>query len=153
MKLLQVGKTKERFAEEALTYYQKRIRKYGELEIITVPAAKGKQDREALKKEEERAIRKRLPKDPVLVLLDEKGKSMDSPGFARELRGLQERGNKGLSFAIGGAYGFSEEFRKEAHLILSLSPMTFSHQLVRILFLEQLYRALSIIHGDPYHNA
>lgn len=153
MKLIQVGKTRKRFTEEALEHYQKLIRKYAKLELITVPAAKGKRSEEALKKEEEKSIRKQLPKDPTLILLDEKGKEKSSENFAKELERLLEIPGKELCFVIGGAYGFTKEFKEEADHLLSLSPMTFSHQLVRIVLLEQLYRAFSIMRGDPYHNA
>lgn len=152
MKLLQVGKTKERFTEEALAYYQKRIRKYAELELITVPAAKGKGSQEAQKQEEERAIRKQLPKTPFLVLLDEKGERMNSKSFAGELRVFREKAGKDLTFVIGGAYGFTPDLLERADRSIALSALTFSHQIARIVFLEQLYRGLSILRGDPYHN-
>jgi len=152
MKLLQVGKSKERFTEEAIAYYQKRIRKYAELELITIHSSKGKRSKEEQKEEEERAIRKQVPKSPFLVLLDEHGDRMDSRTFASELKGLRERAGKGLTFVIGGAYGFTSALFKEADRSIALSEMTFSHQVTRIVFLEQLYRGLSILHGDPYHN-
>ncbi|MFB6257761.1 MAG: 23S rRNA (pseudouridine(1915)-N(3))-methyltransferase RlmH [Flavobacteriales bacterium] len=152
MKLLQVGKTKERFTEEAIAYYQKRIRKYAELELITVPAAKGKRSQESHKQEEERRIRKELPKSPFLVLLDERGASMDSKTFAGELKKFREKAGKDLTFVIGGAYGVPPALSQEADRSIALSEMTFSHQVARIVFLEQLYRGLSILNGDPYHN-
>lgn len=152
MKLLQVGKTKERFTHEAFAHYEKRIRKYTKLEPIIVPSAKGKRSTEEIKREEAKGIRQRLPKKATLVLLDEKGKSMDSEGFAKELSSLMEQGGKELTFVIGGAYGLSQDLKEDAHLLLALSKMTFSHQLTRIVLLEQLYRGLSILHGDPYHN-
>ncbi len=153
MRIVQVGKTKERFIEEALAHYEKRIRKYAELELITVPPAKGKRSSEEIKREEAKGIRQKLSKKGSLVLLDENGKSMDSESFAQALNSWMEHGGKELTFVIGGAYGFPEELKKEAHLLLALSKMTFSHQLARIVLLEQLYRGLSIIHGDPYHNS
>jgi 23S rRNA (pseudouridine1915-N3)-methyltransferase len=153
MKLLQVGKTKKSFTEEAMKHYQKRIRKYARLEVLTVPAAKGKGSTAEQQEEEEKAIRRQLPKDPFLILLDEGGEKMSSEGFSRELEGSHRKRGKELVFAIGGANGFSEALKRDADRILSLSEMTFSHQLVRVLFLEQLFRALSISNGDPYHNA
>ncbi|MFB6257516.1 MAG: 23S rRNA (pseudouridine(1915)-N(3))-methyltransferase RlmH [Flavobacteriales bacterium] len=152
MKILQVGKTKERFAEEALVHYQKRIRKYVRLEFITVPAAKGKGSIESIKREETKGIRQKLSKNPMLVLLDENGTGMDSGSFARKLNSLMEHGGKELTFIIGGAYGLSDDLKREAQLLLALSEMTFSHRLARIVLLEQLYRGLSIIHGAPYHK-
>jgi 23S rRNA (pseudouridine1915-N3)-methyltransferase len=87
------------------------------------------------------------------ILLDEKGREMDSAGFARLLQQIMNRGTRNLGFIIGGPYGYAEEVYQEITDSLSLSRMTFSHQLVRLVFLEQLYRAFTIIRGEPYHHA
>ena len=88
----------------------------------------------------------------MVILLDEAGKSMDSRGFATYLDNWRQRSPKRLIFILGGAYGFSQDIRDRAAGLLSLSPMTFNHQLARIVFLEQLYRGMTILNGHPYHH-
>ena len=95
---------------------------------------------------------KALPADASIVLLDERGEQMDSRGFARWLQKTMNSSMRNLIFVIGGAYGFSEALYGKADMVLSLSRMTFSHQITRIVFAEQLYRAFTIIKGEPYHH-
>ncbi len=104
------------------------------------------------RKEGEKILKHLKPKDYV-ILLDEKGRMFDSVSWAEHLQRKMNHFSGDLVFVIGGAYGFSPQMYERAAEKLSLSPMTFSHQLIRLIFAEQLYRAFSIIHGKPYHNA
>ncbi len=101
--------------------------------------------------ESERILAAFRPGEKVVVL-DEKGKTLTSSQFAGQIGGWRDQGVRQVAFVIGGAYGFTDEVRKRADLIMSLSAMTFPHQLVRVLFAEQLYRAFSILGGSPYHH-
>jgi 23S rRNA (pseudouridine1915-N3)-methyltransferase len=94
---------------------------------------------------------KQIPPNATLVLLDERGDQMDSPGLASFIGKQRDAGVAEVVFAIGGAYGFSEEFRRRGRMI-SLSRMTFTHQMVRVFLLEQLYRAFTILNNEPYHH-
>ena len=105
-----------------------------------------------MKQKEGELILNKLKTDDYLILLDERGRAMTSIDFAAYLEKLFQHSSKRIIFASGGAYGFAEEVRQRANATLSLSPMTFSHRLIRLLFLEQLYRAMTIIHKHPYHN-
>ena len=110
-------------------------------------------DIHAVKLLEGKLLLKSLDKKTFVILLDERGERFSSVQFARILEKKMVEGNKDLVFIIGGAFGVSEEIYRRADRVISLSSMTFSHQVVRILLMEQLYRALTIIHGEPYHHA
>ena len=134
--------------------FSKRVSRLVPFEIITVPDIKNRRSLsmgEQIKKEGE-AIRSKLVKGDYLILLDERGKSISSIQFAESLDSLFQSSSKRIVFVIGGPYGLDKDLHREASSTLSLSKMTFSHQLVRLLFVEQLYRALSILGGLPYHN-
>ena len=105
-----------------------------------------------LKKEEAKLFNQNLENTDLVVLLDEKGKEFTSREFAQKLNGYQNNSIKRICFLIGGAYGFSEEIYKRANEKLSLSKMTFTHQMIRLFFVEQIYRADQILQGKPYHN-
>jgi 23S rRNA (pseudouridine1915-N3)-methyltransferase len=152
--LLVVGKNKTDYVKEALEEYQKRINKYLQFrieELTGVKASKKNSEREIKKKEEEQII-KFLPSDALVVLLDERGKMYTSGDFAKWLQKQLISAKKNLVFVIGGAYGFGEKIHEKADMKISLSKMTFSHQITRIVFAEQLYRAFTIIKGEPYHH-
>ena len=106
---------------------------------------------EEMRRLECRRMEKQIPPDATLILLDERGEQFDSPGLAAFIGKQRDSGAGELTFAIGGAYGFSEEFRRRGKL-LSLSRMTLTHQMVRTFLLEQIYRAFTIINGEPYHH-
>lgn len=153
MELIWIGPTKPTSIFELVEDYRKRIQHWVPLKIKEIKPVKGIQVGTKLIIEEEKLLKKCLEGgEHYLILLDEKGKSFDSQQFAKWLDGhlSQTRGN--LTFIIGGAFGFSAAMRKEAHEVISFSPMTLSHQLIRLVFMEQLYRGLSIIHHQPYHN-
>jgi len=150
-----IGKTKESFLREGIRQYEKRLQRYlsfGWTELPDVRQA-GKMAPNQLMEAEAKLIRQRLQPNDRLILLDEQGKQWTSPGFAGFLETeLQHTAGK-LIFVVGGAYGFPEELKKEAHHLLSLSKMTFSHQMVRLFFIEQMYRAMTILRNEPYHHA
>ncbi|MCX6248406.1 MAG: 23S rRNA (pseudouridine(1915)-N(3))-methyltransferase RlmH [Bacteroidetes bacterium] len=154
VKLVAIGKTDEPYLLEGMKEYEGRIRRYLSLEVIEIPGLKnashlGKPEWKA------REAAKILPfftASDIVILLDEKGKEMSSTEFSSFLNQKFGSGSKNLVFVIGGPYGFDESVRKSAHFQLSLSRMTFSHQMVRLFFLEQLYRALTILRNEAYHH-
>jgi 23S rRNA (pseudouridine1915-N3)-methyltransferase len=150
LRVLWVGKSKEGWVREALADYAGRIRRYSPLELCEVRDEKGAEAEEMRRRECER-LEKQIPAGATLVLLDERGRQMDSPELAAFIGAQRDAGTGELVFAVGGAYGFSEEFRSRGRL-LSLSKMTFTHQMVRVFLLEQLYRAFSILNNEPYHH-
>ncbi|MCB9288628.1 MAG: 23S rRNA (pseudouridine(1915)-N(3))-methyltransferase RlmH [Lewinellaceae bacterium] len=150
-----IGKTSEPYLEEGMALYQKRLGyylKFG-LEIIPDVRKAGKLSPDQLKVKEAESVLRRLQPGDFLVLLDEAGKQHTSESFAGFLNHKMQMSYKRLIFLIGGAYGFSPELYARADGKLSLSRMTFSHQMVRLFFLEQLYRAMTILNNEPYHNA
>lgn len=135
--------------------YEKRLRKYGSCEFLVLPDVKnaGSLPVQELKKKEWALFSSKMGKGAKLVLLDEKGKSLTSVEFAGFIRQQRLQSVKELVFLMGGAFGFDDEAYKTADASISLSPMTFSHQLARLVFAEQLYRAFTIIHGEKYHHS
>ncbi len=152
--LLQTGKTTEKYVSEGVELYSARIRKYSGFEVITIPEIKNIRNMSAdeVKIREGRRILQAIGKNDFVVLLDEKGKELRTTEFALWIEKQTMVSGKRMLFVIGGPWGFSDEFSKTAEFTLSLSRMTFPHQLVRVLFLEQLYRALTIIKGESYHH-
>lgn len=154
LKLIVIGKTSKSYLEEGMNDYFKRINRYLSFEYEIVPGVKlGKKiSAKDLKKKEAEAVLKRIRPSDYLVLTDEKGKAMNSLAFAEFLNKKLSESRKQLVFLIGGAHGFSDKLIKRADYKISFSEMTFSHQLFRLIFAEQLYRAFSIIKNEPYHN-
>jgi len=152
--LLQTGKTAEKYISDGVADYSARIGRMTNFEIFTVPDLKntGKMPPAEQVLREGRAILSFIRSDDYVVLLDRKGKDVDTMGFAGKLQKFLQMPNKRLLFLIGGPWGVSDEVYRRANFILSLSKMTFSHQMVRLLFMEQLYRVLTIIKGIPYHH-
>lgn len=148
--LICTGKTTEKFVSEGMLLYGDRLKHYCKFNILDIEAGKG--DAVQIRKKETEHIFKKIGEKDFLVLLDEKGKEFTSSGFADVLRHHQNISTKNLVFVIGGAYGFSDEVYKRANLKIALSKMTFPHQLVRVIFLEQLYRAFTILKGEKYHH-
>ncbi|MGM0463033.1 MAG: 23S rRNA (pseudouridine(1915)-N(3))-methyltransferase RlmH [Bacteroidota bacterium] len=152
--LLQVGKTDDKYLNDGLSVYHSRIQKLMPFEVKTVAESKARQKKpvSVVKKEEAERILAACRKGDTLILLDEGGKSMGSRNFATFLQKTMNTGPRRIVFIIGGPGGVHHELKDRADKVLSLSAMTFSHQLVRLLFAEQLYRALTILKGIPYHN-
>ncbi|MEX0983349.1 MAG: 23S rRNA (pseudouridine(1915)-N(3))-methyltransferase RlmH [Bacteroidales bacterium] len=147
------GKTKERYLKEGVGEYLKRMERYAPLTSITIPDPKisGKADREQVKRTEGEQILKNIRPGDHVILLDEAGQMFGSVEFAKHLSALEGRTGHAV-FVIGGPYGFSDEVYRRADAKISLSAMTFSHQMVRLIFTEQLYRAYTILRGEPYHH-
>jgi len=152
--LLESGKTKDSFIREGVELFRRRIVHYVPFRIETLPDLKNTRNltMKEVQEQEGQFILKALKPGDFMILLDERGKEFHSISFAEYLNGLEGRVNH-LLFVIGGPYGFSEEVYKRADALLSLSKLTFSHQLVRVIFMEQLYRAYTILKGEPYHHA
>jgi len=149
-----IGKHKQDYIDEGISMFEKRIGHYCRFNIKGFNKVKHaeKLPPEELKKKEGLLYLNELQPGDKLILLDENGKEFNSRKFASYLEQFQLQSTKHLIFAVGGAYGFSEELKSKSQGKVSLSKMTFSHQLIRIIFLEQLYRAFTIINGEKYHN-
>lgn len=152
--LIAVGKTRDAWLREGMAEYEKRLPRYARYRKTELAAgAKGgaRQHPEAIKRQEgERILH--AAGDAHLVLFDVEGQALDSPGLAEWLAARERANHRHLAFAIGGAYGFSAAVYAEAKARLTLSKLTFNHQIVRLVAVEQLYRAFSIQNGEPYHN-
>lgn len=154
IKLLWVGKTADKYLEEGVNIYCKRLTHYCRFETQTLPDIKNAKNlsKEELKEKEGKLILDNVANGDVLILLDDKGKQLTSPKLADYVQKLLNRGAQQIIFVIGGAYGFSSDVYDRAEAKLSLSSLTFSHQMVRLIFTEQLYRAFTILKGEPYHH-
>lgn len=150
--LISIGKTVEKYLVNGIAEYEKRLGKYGTFKQHYLPTVKGKMAPNEVLTREEEMFRKALKPTDTVVLLDNHGKEFHSIGFAKfiEKKLVHSRGR--ICFLIGGAHGFSEKMHAEYKEKVSLSKMTFSHQIIRLIFAEQIYRAFTIIHNEPYHN-
>ena len=154
IQLIVIGKTNQHFVRQGLEEFYNRLSHYFPVELEIIPDIKNtkhlsvEQQRE---KEGELILRSFQPGD-YIILLDERGKEFTSVKFAEYIEKKANTGLKRLVFVIGGAYGFSPGVYEAAHEKIALSKMTFSHQLVRLIFMEQLYRAMTILHNEPYHH-
>lgn len=152
--LLMVGKTDDKYLNEGISIYLNRLVHYTSFESKAIPdVRKGRTLSEAQQKawEGDQLLASVVPSD-LVVLLDDKGREYTSRGFSDWIEKQMMAGTKRLVFVIGGPYGFSSSVYERANAKLSLSRMTFSHQMVRLIFVEQLYRAFSIHRGEPYHH-
>lgn len=152
--LLCIGKTDEAYLEMGSDIYLKRLKHYFPTELVVIPDNKkfAKLPSEERNKKEGEQILNFLDTGDRLILLDEKGKDFTSRQFSEYLQKQANSGIKRAVFVIGGAFGFSEEVYQKAEGKISLSRMTFSHQMIRVFFLEQVYRACTILNNEPYHN-
>lgn len=152
--LIYVGKTKENYLQEGEKEYFKRINRYISFDLVEIPDIKNGKNKseEEIKILEGDIILKKLKNTDYAVLLDENGRQFTSVQFADYMQRQFNAGSQGLIFIIGGAYGFSEALYQRADAKLSLSKMTFSHQMVRMFFMEQLYRGMTILNNEPYHH-
>ena len=150
-----IGKTNESYLEQGIAIYQKRLTHYLKFDFVIWPDIKkaGKLSPDQLKIKEAELILDKLKAGDYLVLLDEKGKTFSSEELAAFLNQQFQMSHKRIIFLIGGAFGFAPALYQRANLKLSLSKMTFSHQMVRLFFAEQLYRAMTILNNEKYHNA
>ena len=154
VKLVTVGRTDVQWVKGGLDLYVSRLRHYAPFSVVEIPQLKNVSafsEEQIREKEGELILRQIAPGDAVF-LLDERGKEYRSVEWAEFLRQRLARGGKALVFVVGGAYGFSGKVYDRAEGLVSLSRMTFSHQMVRTIFAEQLYRAFTILRGEPYHH-
>lgn len=154
IKLLAVGKTDDKDLQKLIDQYVKRLKHYCKFKIEIIPDIKKskKMDENLQKQKEGELILAKTQASDILVLLDENGKNFSSVGFSTWLQKQMNTGMKQLIFVIGGPYGFSDEIYQRANQKISLSKMTFSHQMVRLFFTEQIYRAFTILKNEPYHH-
>ena len=156
IRIVAVGKLKEKYLREGVAEYEKRLAPFASVELLETreeymaenPSEAQRQ--QTLAKEGERLLRL-VPERSVLVVLDVRGKLLSSEALAKELAALALQGQSDLTFLIGGAFGLSPAVRERADLRISFSPMTFTHQMVRLLLYEQIYRAFKINRGEKYH--
>lgn len=156
IRIVAAGKLKEKYLREGVAEYEKRLAPFASVELLEtreeyMPENPSEAQRQqALAKEGERLLRL-VPEKSFLIVLDVKGKLLSSEALAKELAGLALQGRSDLTFLIGGAFGLSPAVRECADLRISFSPMTFTHQMVRLLLYEQIYRAFKINRGEKYH--
>lgn len=153
IKLVAVGTIKEKFLKDGIAEYLKRLSRFAKVEIVEVEESKiQNKSEDMIKKEEGERLLKRIGKDDFVVLLDLKGNFYSSEELATQIDALISKGVSPISFVIGGTLGLSEEVRQRANIKLSISKMTFTHQMCRMILLEQIYRAFKIINHEDYHH-
>ncbi|MDD3839454.1 MAG: 23S rRNA (pseudouridine(1915)-N(3))-methyltransferase RlmH [Clostridia bacterium] len=157
VKIIAVGKIKSGYIKTGIKDYQKRLKPYCNLKIVEVPDQKAPQNLSAkevllVKQKEGQGISKHIKQGEYLIALDLKGNQISSEQFADKLNDLALSGKSNIDFIIGGSLGLSQDIIKRSHIRQSFSPMTFPHQLARLILLEQIYRGFKIIKGEPYHK-
>jgi 23S rRNA (pseudouridine1915-N3)-methyltransferase len=154
IRLLTIGKTDSKQLEELITIYEKRLSHYVKFEFNIIPDIKNSKNlsEQQQKQKEGELILKQVTPSDFLIVLDENGKQFSSVEFSNLLQKRMNSGIKNLVFVIGGPYGFSDEVYLRANSKISLSKMTFSHQMVRLFVVEQIYRAFTILKNEPYHH-
>ncbi len=152
IELWMIGKTNDKFIEMGIDFYRNKLKHFEACDIVQFLDVKSIRDQNILKQKEAEKFLEKIKSDDFVILLDERGSTFNSRQFADFIIHKQNLSIKKVIFIIGGAFGFDEKMYQRANAQISLSPMTFSHQLIRVIFLEQLYRAFAIIHNFPYHN-
>ena len=152
--LLVIGKTDDDYLITGIKKYVGRLGHYVSFEMKEIPDIRNRKtlSEEQQKKSESFLLLSQFQAGDYIILLDENGKQFTSVDFSENLEKLMASGSKRIVFVIGGPYGFSQDVYAKANAKMSLSPMTFSHQMVRLIFIEQLYRAFTILKGEPYHH-
>lgn len=155
VRMLLVGKHQDGFVEQGLLFFEKKLKHYCQFETVVIqqPKQAGQLPVDELKKREGELLLKHFGPKSWVVLLDERGMAIDSTDFAQRIEKWTVSGQSQIDFVVGGAFGFSKEVYDRANFQLSLSKMTFSHQIIRLIFAEQLYRAFTILKNEPYHHA
>ncbi len=157
IKIISVGKTKENYIQSGLDDYLERLQHYCDIKMIEIEPEKirGKPTGaqiEQIKKNEGKRILDKIPEQDYIIALSVQGKPMTSEGLAKSIKNLRIQGRREISFVIGGSQGLSREIMEKSDYTLSLSHMTFTHQMIRLILVEQIYRAFKIINGEPYHK-
>lgn len=155
--IIAVGKLKEKYLKQGIQEYMKRLSAYANMEIIEVPDEKAPEnmseaEQEEVKRKEGEKILSKIPRDAYIISLEIKGQMITSEKFAEKLEQLMIHGKSKIVFVIGGSLGLSEEVRQQSYYALSFSKMTFPHQLMRLVLVEQVYRGFRILKGEPYHK-
>tara|TARA_B100001248_G_scaffold143493_1_gene107757 strand:+ start:17422 stop:17895 length:474 start_codon:yes stop_codon:yes gene_type:complete len=152
--LVCLGATNNHYLQEGISNYTKRLKHYINFEIKEIIVSKNKKssNKNIIMNMESDLILSYLSQNDYVILLDEKGKIYNSKSFSKKIENFLLHSQKRLIFIVGGAFGFNDKLKTRANEMLSLSNMTFSHQIIRLLFLEQLYRSFTIINNHPYHN-
>lgn len=152
--LIAIGKIKEAYFKQSISEYVKRLNPYCSLKIIEIPSESimDEKDYEKYKQSEAKKILQYLNKSSFIITLEIEGKQLSSIDFARKIKDVSNEGINELTFIIGGANGLDELISKEAHFKLSFSKMTFTHQMIRVILLEQIYRAFKILNNESYHR-
>ncbi len=153
--LLVVGKTTDKYLIEGIEKYTKRLIHYCKFQIVEIPELKNTKSlsEEQQKEKEAELITQKITATDHVILLDEQGKQFTSVEFSKEINKWMNQSVSSVVFVIGGPYGFDQKIKNRANAEISLSKMTFSHQMVRLFFVEQIYRAYSILKGEPYHHS
>jgi len=147
------GHTKDAWLLTGIEKYLARIRKYHALNVVETKAPKGKRGtREKMVKLESEGLKKALPQRAFSVALDQGGKMLSSPGLAELIARVEQDGLRDMAFVVGGPYGLDKGLVSQCNAVLSLSPMTFTHDMARLILSEQVYRACTIRAGEPYHH-
>ena len=147
------GKTTEKYLEEGIAIYSKRLKHYLTSDVTIIPSGSAVKSREVVMKSESDAILKKITDRDFVILLDERGKEMNSVQLSELMNKSMVNGVTKIVLIVGGAFGVSEEIRKRANLVLSFSKFTLTHQMIRIFILEQVYRAMTIIRNESYHHS
>ena len=155
--IIAIGKLKEKYLRDGINEYLKRLQSYAKVEIIELadekePYNASTAEEKQIKIKEGERIKAKIKPDSYLIALAIEGKQFTSPALAQKIDSLSSAGNSHLTFIIGGSLGLSDEILKSADLLLSFSELTFPHQLMRLILLEQIYRSFRIIKGQPYHK-
>lgn len=153
IRLISIGKTSESYLKEGMDIYLKRLKHYVDFDMLELDEVKGSK-KISMDEYRQKEADKLLPQLTAerIILLDEKGKSYTSFSFAQYLNKGMVNGVKSIDFVVGGPFGFHESVRQRADQSMALSELTFSHQMVRLFFIEQIYRAMTIIKGEKYHH-
>ncbi len=155
--IIAVGKLKKSYLKKGIDDYRRRLSRYAKIKIIEVMDEKAPKnlslsETQEIKDIERHRIESKIPANSYVIALDMKGKSMTSEGFASHLNRLMVKGKSNITFIIGGSIGLAQQLLQQADLVLSFSDFTFPHQLMRLILLEQIYRAFKIIRNEPYHK-
>lgn len=150
--LLLTGKTTEAHIIQGMEKYEQRIKRYTTFDLVNLPEAKKQKNPDVIKAKEAEQQLANIDSADYLILLCERGRQFTSEAFAANLQQLMNRSTRQVKFLVGGAYGFSPAVYARANEQIALSSLTFSHQLVRLVFAEQLYRAYTILNNEPYHH-
>ena len=152
--LICIGKTDDKEIVSLMKYYLPRLPKHWNFELMEIPDVKNAKylTPDQLKKEEAKLFQNNIDASDLVIILDEKGKQFTSREFSEKIDFWMGNSVKKINCLVGGAYGFSEEIYNRANEKISLSKMTFTHQMIRLFFVEQIYRAATILQGKPYHN-